>query len=131
MLPLNVSSDPARLNTIRTQYQNFKPYPQFGQTPGTLGRNTLQGPGIVWGQASLSKEWPIFERIRFNLRFDVNNVYKYHNFNVPNAVYNATDPSTFGTFSGTRGSFSDIGTELARDYGVSSDVVAEEESRSR
>jgi hypothetical protein len=79
-------------------------------TPGTLGRNTLQAPGIVWGQASLSKEWPIYERVRFNLRFDVNNVYKYHNFNPPNSTYNATDPSSFGTFSGTRGSFSDIGT---------------------
>ena len=79
-------------------------------TPGTLGRNTLQGPGIVWGQASLSKEWPIRERLRFNLRFDVNNVYKYHNFNVPNSTFNASDPSSFGTFSGTRGSFSDIGT---------------------
>jgi hypothetical protein len=77
---------------------------------GTLGRNTLQGPGLVWGQASLSKEWPIRERLRFNLRFDVNNVYKYHNFFPPNAVYNASDPSSFGTLSSTRGSFSDVGT---------------------
>lgn len=79
-------------------------------TAGTLGRNTLEAPGIVWGQASISKEWPIFERVRFSLRFDVNNLYKYHNFNAPNSTYNATDPSVFGTFSGTRGSFSDIGT---------------------
>ena len=62
------------------------------------------------GQASLSKEWPIRERLRFNLRFDVNNVYKYHNFFPPNATYNASDPSSFGTFSSTRGSFSDVGT---------------------
>ena len=40
----------------------------------------------------------------------MNNVYKYHNFNVPNSVYNASDPSVFGRFTGTRGSFSDIGT---------------------
>jgi hypothetical protein len=79
-------------------------------TLGTLGRNTLQAPGLVWGQASLSKEWPIRERLRFNLRFDVNNVYKYHNFNPPNSTYNASDPSGFGTFNGTRGSFSDVGT---------------------
>jgi hypothetical protein len=79
-------------------------------TLGTLGRNTLQGPGLVWGQASLSKEWPIRERLRFNLRFDVNNVYKYHNFFPPNSVYNASDPSAFGTLSSTRGSFSDVGT---------------------
>jgi hypothetical protein len=79
-------------------------------TIGTLGRNTLQGPGLVWGQASLSKEWPIRERLRFNLLFDVNNVYKYHDFFPPNSVYNATDPSSFGTLSSTRGSFSDVGT---------------------
>jgi len=80
-------------------------------TAGTLGRNTLQAPGLVWMQSSLAKEFPIVgERVRFQLRFDVNNVYKYHNFNPPNSTFNATDPSTFGTFNGTRGSFSDIGT---------------------
>lgn len=80
-------------------------------TPGTLGRNTLNAPGLVWMQASVAKEWPMFgERVRFHLRFDVNNVYKYHNFNPPNSTFNATDPSLFGTFNGTRGSFSDIGT---------------------
>ncbi len=79
-------------------------------TVGTLGRNTLEGPGIVWGQASLAKEWPIRERLKFSLRLDVNNPYKYHSFNPPNSTYNATDPSNFGTFNGTRGSFSDIGT---------------------
>jgi len=79
-------------------------------TPGTVGRNTLEAPGIVWAQASISKEWPILERLKFQLRFDVNNLYKYHNFNPPNAAFNTTDPSVFGTFNGTRGSFSDIGT---------------------
>jgi hypothetical protein len=79
-------------------------------TPGTLGRNTLEAPGIVWAQASLSKEWAVHDRLRLQLRFDVNNPYKYHSFNPPNSTYNATDPSQFGTFSGTRGSFSDIGT---------------------
>jgi hypothetical protein len=97
--------------SAQTRYLNINgfAYPA-SYTPGTLGRNTMQGPGIVWGQASLSKEWPIFERVRFNLRFDVNNVYKYHNFNAPNSTYNASDPSSFGTFNGTRGSFSDVGT---------------------
>ncbi|MEZ5354740.1 MAG: carboxypeptidase regulatory-like domain-containing protein [Bryobacteraceae bacterium] len=84
-------------------------YPDSFQ-PGTLGRNTLQAPGLVWMQASLSKEFPITERIRFHLRFDVNNLYKYHNFNPPNSAFNTRDTSAFGTFNGTRGSFSDIGT---------------------
>ena len=79
-------------------------------TIGTLGRNTLEAPGIIWPQSSVQKTWTIRERLRLTLRGDVNNVYKYHNFNPPNSVYNKTDPSSFGTFSGTRGSFSDIGT---------------------
>ena len=84
-------------------------YPDSFQA-GTLGRNTHEAPGIVWAQTSLAKEFPIYERLKFHLRFDVNNVFKYHNFNPPNSAYNATNPANFGTFSGTRGSFSDIGT---------------------
>src|SRR5437867_2673250 len=38
--------------------------------PGTLGRNTLQAPGIVCAQASLSTDWPIREPLRVNPRFD-------------------------------------------------------------
>ncbi|MCC6365402.1 MAG: TonB-dependent receptor [Bryobacterales bacterium] len=79
-------------------------------TIGALGRNTLEAPGVVWPQTSLQKTWTILERLRFTLRGDVNNIFKYHNFNPPNAAYNKTDPSAFGTFTGTRGSFSDIGT---------------------
>ena len=79
-------------------------------TIGSLGRNTLQAPGIIWSQSSLQKSWQIIERLRFTLRADFNNPYKYHNFNPPNSTFNRTDQSSFGTFTGTRGSFSDIGT---------------------
>jgi hypothetical protein len=79
-------------------------------TIGTLGRNTLEAPGIVWPQTSLQKSWSLLEKLRFTLRADVNNIFKYNNFNPPNSVFNKTDPSSFGTFNGTRGSFSDIGT---------------------
>ena len=45
VVPLDVSTDPARLNTIRTQYQNFKPYPQFGsiQHYSNYGHSTYHG----------------------------------------------------------------------------------------
>jgi len=79
-------------------------------TIGTLGRNTLEAPGIIWPQTSLQKTWTIRERFRVTMRADVNNIFKYHNFNPPNSAFNKTDPSAFGTFTGTRGSFSDIGT---------------------
>ncbi|MBI3210940.1 MAG: TonB-dependent receptor [Candidatus Solibacter usitatus] len=79
-------------------------------TIGALGRNTLEAPGVIWPQTSVQKTWTMFERIRFTLRGDVNNIFKYHNFNPPNSTFNRTDQSSFGTFTGTRGSFSDIGT---------------------
>ncbi len=77
---------------------------------GSLGRNTLEAPGVVWPQTSVQKSWRIKETLRFTLRGDVNNVFKYHNFNPPNSVFNRTNQTAFGTFTGTRGSFSDIGT---------------------
>ena len=97
--------------SAQTRYLNINgfSYPA-PYTVGTLGRNTLQAPGIIWAQTSLQKSWRILERMKFTLRADVNNPYKYHNFNPPNSTYNKTDPSNFGTFTGTRGSFSDIGT---------------------
>ena len=78
-------------------------------TPGTLGRNTLTSPGVVWAQTSISKWWAVRERVRFNARLDLNNPYKHINFSDPNRSYNAATLSTFGRFTGTRGSFSDIG----------------------
>ncbi len=97
--------------SAQTRYLNINgfAYP-LSYTLGTLGRNTLEAPGIIWPQTSVQKFWVVKERWKFTLRGDVNNVIKYHNFNAPNSVYNKTDPSSFGTFSGTRGSFSDIGT---------------------
>jgi hypothetical protein len=84
-------------------------YPDNFQ-PGSLGRNTLQAPGLVWSQVSLSKSWKIKERLKAELRFDINNPIKYQNFANPDSAYNATNPANFGTFSGVRGSFSDVGT---------------------
>jgi hypothetical protein len=78
-------------------------------TPGTLGRNTLTSPGLVWAQTSLSKTWKLRERMRFQFRWDLNNPYKRIEFADPNRVYNVGTLSTFGRFTGTRGSFSDVG----------------------
>jgi hypothetical protein len=79
-------------------------------TPGTLGRNTLTSPGLVWAQTSLSKTWTLRERVRFQIRWDFNNPYKRINFSDPNRVYNVATLSTFGRMTGTRGSFSDVGS---------------------
>ena len=44
-VPLNISNDPVRLEQIRQQYQNFRPYPQFGsiQHYSNYGHNTYHG----------------------------------------------------------------------------------------
>ena len=78
-------------------------------TPGTLGRNTLTSPGLVWAQTSLSKTWRLRERMKFQIRWDVNNPYKRIAFSDPIRAYNIATLSTFGRFTGTRGSFSDVG----------------------
>ena len=50
-------------------------------TPGTLGRNTLTSPGLVWAQTSLSKTWKICASgCSFQIRWDLNNPYKRINF---------------------------------------------------
>ena len=79
-------------------------------TPGTLGRNTLTAPGLVWAQTSLSKAFRIRERMKFEIRWDLNNPYKRINFTEPNRTYNAATLTTFGRMTGTRGSFSDVGS---------------------
>jgi hypothetical protein len=79
-------------------------------TLGNAGRNIVQAPGLRWTQLSLSKEFPIGERVRFSVRWDVNNATKEPQFAGPNTAFNTTNPANFGTFNGTRGSFSDIGT---------------------
>jgi len=84
-------------------------------TAGTLGRNTITGTWINWVQASLSKEFPVGERMKFILRWDINNPFKTQAFSDPDASFNIQNPvgaRTFGRHSGTRGSFSDIGGRL-------------------
>ena len=95
----------------QNRYFNFDAfrYPD-AFTIGTLGRNTFEAPGMRWAQLSLAKEFKIRERYTFIIRWDANNVTKEPQFAAPNSAYNPNNTTTFGTFSGTRGSFSDVGT---------------------
>jgi hypothetical protein len=84
-------------------------------TPGTVGRNTVTGTGINWAQFSLSKEFPIRERLKFILRWDMNNPFKTQALADPDSVVNLSIPqqqSTFGKFNSTRGSFGAIAGRL-------------------
>jgi hypothetical protein len=80
-------------------------------TAGTLGRNTFEGPGLIWTQLSLAKWWQVRERVKFEIRIDGNNFpFMQPNYSNPNSTYNVNSASTFGRAFGTRGSFSDVGT---------------------
>jgi len=104
-------------NRFPTSAQN--PYLNFNSfaypaafTPGTLGRNTFEGPGLNWTQLSLAKWWQIKERFRFQARVDANNFFpmKQPQFSNPASSFNTNNPAAFGRGFGTRGSFSDVGT---------------------
>jgi hypothetical protein len=80
-------------------------------TPGTMGRNVVESPGLRWTQLSISKDFRITENVRFSLRWDCNNPTKEPQLADPGAVYNLQNLAQFGRFAGIgRGSFSDIGT---------------------
>ena len=80
-------------------------------TAGTMGRNILESRVLQWTQLSLAKVFPIKERFRFSIRWDVNNPTKQPQLADPGASYNLQSLAAFGRFAGIgRGSFSDIGT---------------------
>lgn len=79
---------------------------------GTLGSNTFTGPRLIWMQASLSKDFPIGERLKLRLRWDMNNPYKYNSFSTPNSSFNLASPASFGKISGVVDNFGSIGGRL-------------------
>ncbi len=80
-------------------------------TSGSLGRNTFEAPGMNWTQLTVSKTWPIRERVRIVTRMDMNNLpFKQPQYASPTTTYDANSPATFGTFSGTRGDWTNAGT---------------------
>lgn len=80
-------------------------------TAGTMGRNVIEAPGLTWPQFSLSKQWSFYERVRFILRWDMNNPFKSPNYGAPDLTYNVQNLANFGRIgTATRGGFSDIGT---------------------
>jgi hypothetical protein len=81
-------------------------------TPGNSGRNIQTGPGMFWHQVSISKSFPIRERLKGSLRFDMNNPFKRYFFNQPNTTVDFRNPQNFGKINGNQGSFSGLGGRL-------------------
>jgi hypothetical protein len=78
-------------------------------TFGNEGRNPLYGPGMANVNASLFKDFAIWERLKFQFRAEVGNLFNHPALNNPNSDmqggWSPADPTTwgdFGTLTSTR-----------------------------
>ncbi|MCC6363324.1 MAG: TonB-dependent receptor [Bryobacterales bacterium] len=81
-------------------------------TAGTLGRNMITGPGMNWTQVSLAKFITLKEKYKFQIRYDINNVFKQPNFTNPSSVVNIASPGLFGKPTGTVGGWCCLGGQF-------------------
>jgi hypothetical protein len=85
------------------------PYPA-AFTPGTLGRNMFDGPGMNWLQLGLAKTWVFRDRLRFSLRAEADNwPFNMPRLLLPNSVYNINNANLFGAFTSLRPPFAGAG----------------------
>ena len=100
---------PASAQNPYLKYDAFT-YPT-AYTTGSLGSNVFESPGVNWMQFALSKSWTVKERLKLILRVDGHNLpFKQPQYSTPSSTYNRNSPTTFGTFTGTRGAWSEFGT---------------------
>ncbi|HLJ17275.1 MAG TPA: carboxypeptidase regulatory-like domain-containing protein [Bryobacteraceae bacterium] len=85
-------------------------------TAGTLGRNTINGPHLVWSQASASKDIHIREIATLQLRYDINNIFKNPNFINPSSVVNLGSPGLFGKPTSTQGGWCCLGGQFVATF---------------
>lgn len=81
-------------------------------TPGNAGRNIFSGPTLVWQQASLGKDFPIRERLRFSIRMDCNKIWKHPSLSRPNSTYDLRSTGNWARFTGELGNFAEIGSRF-------------------
>ena len=88
---LGVSTEPPG---GRSRQQWFNPAaftnPASGQF-GNVGRNTVTGPSVVAIDFSLFKNFPINERVRFQLRAEAFNLINHPNFTSLSTTYDASN----------------------------------------
>ena len=81
-------------------------------TPGNAGRNIVTGPGIIYSQASASKNFRISERVRLQFRFDFQNPFHNYGFNNPSNQVDFKNPQLFGKITGDQTTASFTGQPL-------------------
>lgn len=82
-------------------------------TPGAMGRNVIEGPGLNWSQGNLAKTITVKEKYNLDVRFDINNIFKMPNFSNPSSSVNIVNPGLFGKPAGTVGGWCCLGGQFA------------------
>ena len=81
-------------------------------TPGNAGRNIVTGPGIMYSQISVKKNFDINERWKAQLRFDFQNPFHNYGFNNPSNTVDFKNPQLFGKITGDQTTASFTGQPL-------------------
>jgi len=71
-------------------------------TLGTLGRNSIVGPGFTDVDLSLIKNTKLTERLNLQFRADAFDLLNHPNYGQPNRVLSSLTSTTFGTITNTR-----------------------------
>jgi hypothetical protein len=69
---------------------------------GSAGRNLVRGPGEEAVTFSMSKNFPITERVRFQFRFETFGLFNHTNFGLPAATINTSSFGNITSATGTR-----------------------------
>jgi hypothetical protein len=87
---------------LLAEYFNTAAFQQAADgTFGTVGRNTLTGPGIINFDFSIFKTFPVSERWgRIEFRNEYFNLFNHPNFNNPNST--VSSGSAFGAITAAR-----------------------------
>ena len=81
-------------------------------TPGNAGRNIVTGPGILYSQASATKNFAFKERYNLQLRFDFQNPFHNWGFSNPTTTVDFKNPQLFGKITGDQTTASFAGEPL-------------------
>lgn len=77
-------------------------------TFGTLGRNTLTGPGFQNVDVSLAKSFPVYREANMQLRADAFNIGNHPNLGQPTNQFSFTTPTATAAGAATAGRFGQI-----------------------
>jgi outer membrane receptor protein involved in Fe transport len=100
-LVADITGDPSVSNKSASHWFNPTAFAQPGlYLQGDAGRNSFRGPGFVGVDLSLSKTFPITERVAFELQWEAYNAINRRNLSQPNGT---ADSSTAGQIFGITG----------------------------